>query len=1107
MNSNKKSIQFFAQKILSLLDESDIDEFQTLQQNDVIKGGGIATDANFKVFQMKLIVEDVLIRHPELKIKYKTKNKLDLITIMDQLQKDGYLKGYNFKALPTKNPRNASVGDILKKFGKKKLNEEEQEAFLKEFEKNPKYSNIYEGIDVDIRTGQKIKPLQHQKQFIQQFSISNLRGVIAFHGVGSGKTLTAVISSYYFLKLYPDRKVIVISPSALLFNFLQGMIQYGLEIRDNRYQFFTYDKYIRNPVDTTGCLVIVDEAHNFRTEIKKAMEIDSTGELVEVVKTNKRGFKISETATKQCFKVILLSGTVFVNKIYDIENLLAMVDNREPLSEGTFTDAITNPSNLSSYFDYKVSYYERGDDNNFPTRKSFIEPLYMTKEQEDEYEDIRKNGPPPEIIKKFGQIPRETEKPNSFYAAEQFASNYITDENGINPKVKFVMNLIITRPTQKFIIYSSFLNTGIFNLVGHLKKVNLPNTKPVFITGKETPQQKEESKRLFNNFVIPKSDVDYLDGNNDYRILFITKAGAEGVDTKNCQNIILFDELWNDATAEQVIARAIRFKSHQELAPKERYVNVIRLLFLKESDKDLVELILEENPQFNDIDEKIRERKEINSNIENGLTNNKIKALPNFNMQDFKLISGTVPKADTGDKEGQKKRRDKIRQLENIYLTKVEKDFKNGVNGFKILFTEQKNKDDFIKKYTVITTAYGKKNLHRPVPSLNEVEKTEFFDKDEYKKASRLNQGDVYLIQVKETIEIQNRKAVLSDDFLSGIQRDEPLSLPCVDMYKFILSKSKEQRINYFIENFGNKISLFEKYESKYRKQILQYVKDSKEELTGELELKLMKSIVSSEKEAVADILWTNIQKNKIEEHNKRTKAEKLQQFYTPPEVSYELVDAIFEKIENMDDLKILEPTAGEGGLLIPFIKPRNKKLIDYNKTDKFNISLVEIDKDNRNYLKSLVDKGDTFLDLEDQPNFLKFDTSTRYNIIITNPPFHLRKNENQGLTRDVWDVDFLIKCCTLLKIGGVIGAIIGKASEKNKDINLLKEVGTVKIKDIGKRKFGTILTPVLFLIFTKKSDKYDDEFRKQISSLYAPQKDLPNYLEQPVSLVEPPKN
>ena len=97
--------------------------------------------------------------------------------------------------------------------------------------------------------------------------------------------------------------------------------------------------------------------------------------------------------------------------------------------------------------------------------------------------------------------------------------------------------------------------------------------------------------------------------------------------------------------------------------------------------------------------------------------------------------------------------------------------------------------------------------------------------------------------------------------------------------------------------------------------------------------------------------------------------------------------------------------------------------------------------------------------------------------------------------------------CASLLKVGGVIGAIIGKASDKNKNIKLLKEVGTVKIKDIGKRRSGKISTPVLFLIFTKESDTYDDEFRKQISSLYAPETDLPNYLEQPVSLVEPPKN
>ena len=69
----------------------------------------------------------------------------------------------------------------------------------------------------------------------------------------------------------------------------------------------------------------------------------------------------------------------------------------------------------------------------------------------------------------------------------------------------------------------------------------------------------------------------------------------------------------------------------------------------------MVSLVLEEKQELNKIDEKIREVKEINKNIEDGLTKNKIKALPNFNLQDFKIISSTVPPAEKGDKEGQKK--------------------------------------------------------------------------------------------------------------------------------------------------------------------------------------------------------------------------------------------------------------------------------------------------------------------------------------------------------------------------------------------------------------------------------------------------------------------
>ena len=79
--------------------------------------------------------------------------------------------------------------------------------------------------------------------------------------------------------------------------------------------------------------------------------------------------------------------------------------------------------------------------------------------------------------------------------------------------------------------------------------------------------------------------------NNEFRVLLITKAGAEGVDTINCQNIVLFDSQWNDTTSEQIIARAIRFKSHISLAKNERYVNVIRVMFCLPDDKPIIEKI------------------------------------------------------------------------------------------------------------------------------------------------------------------------------------------------------------------------------------------------------------------------------------------------------------------------------------------------------------------------------------------------------------------------------------------------------------------------------------------------------------------------------------
>ena len=74
---------------------------------------------------------------------------------------------------------------------------------------------------------QQLSLVEHQTQFLKQLVLSDLRGGIVFHGLGTGKTVTAVVSAHFYLKLHPDNKVLFISPSAVLFNFINSMIQHS----------------------------------------------------------------------------------------------------------------------------------------------------------------------------------------------------------------------------------------------------------------------------------------------------------------------------------------------------------------------------------------------------------------------------------------------------------------------------------------------------------------------------------------------------------------------------------------------------------------------------------------------------------------------------------------------------------------------------------------------------------------------------------------------------------------------------------------------------------------------------------------------------------------
>jgi tRNA1(Val) A37 N6-methylase TrmN6 len=898
------------------------------------------------VYQLKYIIEKWLEENPDKIIKgWKSASKDKLLDIL----KNNKISMSNYN-IPQKNPNPPpkAVGDVLKKYGRTKNTPEQQHTTLLNIEnqKNPlhalkKYASKegYEYITLE----------KHQKDLIKQFIYSNLRGVVAFHGVGSGKTLTAVVSSYLYLKMYPNNKVIVISPSALLYNFINGMVQFGLDIGDSRYSYYTYDKYIRKPQLAKDSLLIIDEAHNFRTEIiTHQNENEETGDLEIDITSNKRGYKIMEYGSKHAHKVLLLTGTAFVNSLYDIENLLSMVDNRPPVKREDFEKVITNADNIQDYFNYKISYYKTSPTSiYFPTinkPEDQIIPIYMTEKEEEEYNEIKQTG----------NKDTDTTKPNMFYNAELYANNMIG--NGDNPKIKWVMDKIKSEPNQKFIVYSTLYNSGIKLILNDLDKAGIKYTT---ITGKQSSSSKEENKKYFNGYnfgndnFFNMADVDekskkYV--NDKYRILVITKAGAEGVDTINCQNVILLNSLWNDATSEQIIARAIRFKSHFGLPENQRFVNVYRLLLAKKRNKEIVDVLI--SPDFKSF-----------CNLKNQI------------------------------KDETKKHLELMRQEEGTYKPTIKE------------LKELKYKSDlpFIdEKLTYIETTKGKGKQAKIVKEIASKLNWEYYKTilktDKEREEWRIKTYALWY-------SLKNKKEEIKNPLKSDLYK-------CTaDILMYVMAKAKTENIDDFCKLLGNDISLFEKYQSAILPYVMMLEKRLKQnnphaEISEEDIAKIYAKLFRKVEQTILDTNYVPMLKTG------RSKEEKLQEFYTNLTLAKSIIDKSSITTNN-NKIAVLEPSAGDGALIRPILELKKDATID----------MVELNRLNRDRLKEL-SKGQPALFLQDQPNFLKYQKSTRYDYIFMNPPFHLRKNENAGLLKETYDFDFVKRAFAFLKVGGELIAI-----------------------------------------------------------------------------------
>ena len=134
--------------------------------------------------------------------------------------------------------------------------------------------------------------------------------------------------------------------------------------------------------------------------------------------------------------------------------------------------------------------------------------------------------------------------------------------------------------------------------------------KPKFVlyTGTETAEEKEIIRNIYNSsweFVSPNivEKLKKIAPNNFMgeiiKVFMITSSGAEGINLRNTRYVHIVEPYWNMVRIDQVIGRARRICSHEDLDDKLRTVKVF--LYVSTLSKDQRSSDKNEEMRINDL--------------------------------------------------------------------------------------------------------------------------------------------------------------------------------------------------------------------------------------------------------------------------------------------------------------------------------------------------------------------------------------------------------------------------------------------------------------------------------------------------------------------------
>ena len=427
----------------------------------------------------------------------------------------------------------------------------------------------------DLRPEVNLQP--HQERIQDTVTEASPR-MIVYHGLGSGKSLSALAAAEAAKKKYNEDYGIV-APASLRGNFQKEVEKFT---QGSRPEILSYTglglgkKFTKVPET-----VIMDEAHRIRNPGGAAAQA-------------------AADVANQAKRVLLLTGSPITNSPSDLANLLSIVARRN-ISPQEFEKkyigyktvqpgllnwfrgikpgvrpVVKNEDELRQLLQGHVDYQPSKTPEGVNVNEEKIE-VPLTDAQQKIQKALRTKIPPGFLWKLDQEFPLskdELAKLNSFltglrqnsvstrpFRIDSDAFRSFQQSGKLQEAYKRLNDLLASDPRKKAIIYSNHIGAGIEPYSAALAKYNIPHG--IFHGGIPTKQRQ-------------KALTDYNAGK--LRALLIGPAGAEGLSTKGTNLIQLLDPHWHESRTQQARGRGLRFDSHDDLPEELKNVHVQRFI-------------------------------------------------------------------------------------------------------------------------------------------------------------------------------------------------------------------------------------------------------------------------------------------------------------------------------------------------------------------------------------------------------------------------------------------------------------------------------------------------------------------------------------------------